>query len=260
MTGRPGETFPELQAALRGRICSGDEARLEAAHAYAARVHAGQRRRSRDPYITHCLAVATILAGWGQSADVVIAGLLHDVLDGVPDLGEASRIAGNDVVALVAAVHAIDGASRQHVPTMSFSEGVATMSSFERQVLTIKLADRLHNARTWRFVEAGVARVKATETASVYAPVAGALGLAEACRELLDRSTAQLVDGGTQPARVLSRALGLLPPQERGRYLVEWTGDLAQLTSERERLAFAAGLVYSALVIRRHAAPPAFTL
>src|SRR5689334_22199552 len=100
MTGRPGETFAELQAVLRGRLGPDDAARLDAAYAYAETVHAGQRRASGDPYVTHCLAVATLLAGWGQSADVVIAGLLHDVLDGAPDLEEARDIAGDEVVAL----------------------------------------------------------------------------------------------------------------------------------------------------------------
>ncbi|WP_088281020.1 HD domain-containing protein [Kineosporia sp. A_224] len=263
MTRRPGETYAELRAAMAARHDADALDRLDAAHALAAHAHQGRVRRSGDPYVTHPVAVALLLVTWDRPTDVVVAGLLHDVLQDGVTTADVRDVAGAWVARLVEGHEHLRAGHR-----LARSRAVGRLCTRTgRAVGTIKVADRLHNARTWKAVPQELVVLKARQTLDVIAPVAVALGLRDVCGELQTRSTAALagvvvgsgfppgptrswalVDGRT--SRLLDRAVRLLPPGLRDRYRVEWFGDLAALPAGRERTRFAAGLIWSAAAIR----------
>lgn len=263
MTRRPGETYAELRAAMAARHDAAALDRLDAAHALAVRTHQGRVRRSGDPYVTHPVAVALLLVTWDRPTDVVLAGLLHDVIEDGATREEVHAVAGPHAARLVAKHDRLEPG--RFLERFRAAAGLWTRDG--RAASTIKVADRLHNARTWESVPRDRVLLKARQTLDVVAPVAVALGLRDAGGELQTRSTAALagavlgnghtpgltpswalVDG--RSSRFLDRAVRLLPPEMRDRYRVEWFGDLAALPAGRERTRFAAGLLWSAAAIR----------
>lgn len=163
---------------------------LDRAFALAAQAHDGQFRRSGDPYITHPVAVAQILADYGLDVEVVVAALLHDVAEDtdVP-LARIAEVAGDPVAQLVDGVTKLD---RLQVPSKQ-AQQAATMRKLvvatagDLRVLLVKLADRLHNVRTLAAMPAHKAQQKAQETLDVYAPLAARLGAEDIKHELEDR-------------------------------------------------------------------------
>ncbi len=151
---------------------------LSRAYARAVRQHSSQRRKSGEPYIIHPIAVAQILADLGMGPLVVAAGLLHDTVEDTDyTLDECRAEFGATVTGLVDGVTKLtkmdygDSAQAETIRKM-----VVAMSRDVR-VLVVKLADRVHNARTWRYVKPSSAQKKARETLDVYAPLANRLGM-----------------------------------------------------------------------------------
>jgi len=159
------------------------------AYAVAERCHRGQTRRSGDPYITHPVSVATILAELGSPADVVAAALLHDTVEDTDYSLDQLRTEFGEVIAVM-----VDGVTKLDKVTYGEAAQAETVRkmivamSRDVRVLLIKLADRLHNARTWKYVSPSSAERKAKETLEIYAPLAHRLGLNTMKWELEDRS------------------------------------------------------------------------
>src|SRR6186997_699795 len=182
---------PDELTALLGYLKPKDVAQIEEAYDVARAAHSGQYRQSGEPYITHPLAVAKILAEWHLDSQAMMAALLHDVVEDTPTTkSEIARRFGKPVADLVDGVSKIDRiefATLQHAQAENFRKMLLAMARDVRVIL-IKLADRLHNMRTL----ADVPRAKwgriASETLDIYAPIAHRLGLNQTYRELQDLS------------------------------------------------------------------------
>jgi guanosine-3',5'-bis(diphosphate) 3'-pyrophosphohydrolase len=126
---------------------------IERAYEVAARWHAGQKRLSGDPYITHPLAVATILAELGMNHETICAALLHDTVEDTPyTLAELRREFGDDVAALVDGVTKLDKVKYGEAAAAETVRKMIVAMARDVRVLVIKLADRLHNMRTLRYL------------------------------------------------------------------------------------------------------------
>ncbi len=151
---------------------------LEHAYRRAVWQHHAQRRRSGEPYIIHPLAVAQILADLGMGPVVVAAGLLHDTVEDTDyTLDQCREEFGDTVAGLVDGVTKL---TNMEVGDSAQAETIRKMvvaMSRDVRVLVVKLADRVHNARTWRYVKPSNAQKKARETLDVYAPLANRLGM-----------------------------------------------------------------------------------
>ncbi len=182
-----------LLVTVRAADPKADTSLLERAFVVAERAHAGQERKSGDPYITHPVAVATILAELGMPTSTLAAALLHDTVEDTDySLDDLRTDFGDEVALLVDGVTKLD---KVHYGDAAQAETVRKMvvaMARDIRVLVIKLADRLHNARTWKFVSAGSAQKKARETLEIYAPLAHRLGMNTIKWELEDLSFATL--------------------------------------------------------------------
>ena len=154
--------------------------RIKRAYLFSEKCHVGQMRQSGDPYITHPLAVANILADMRMDPESLMAGLLHDVIEdtGVTK-GQISRRFGRTVAELVDGVSKlgeIESASRAEQQAESFQKMTLAMSR-DIRVMLVKLADRLHNMRTLGVLSPEKRRRIARETIDIYAPIAQRLGI-----------------------------------------------------------------------------------
>ncbi|WP_392426080.1 RelA/SpoT family protein [Barrientosiimonas humi] len=166
---------------------------IERAYDVAERAHAGQMRKSGDPYITHPLAVATILAELGMTPPTLAAALLHDTVEDTEYSLEQLRAEfGDEIAMLVDGVTKLDKVKYGEAAQSETVRKMVIAMAKDIRVLVIKLADRLHNARTWRYVSAASAQRKATETLEIYAPLAHRLGMNTIKWELEDLSFATL--------------------------------------------------------------------
>lgn len=178
---RSRSTAPEIEPlirALRANHPKADVSVIERAYATAERCHRGQVRKSGEPYITHPVAVATILAEMGMTTPTLVAALLHDTVEDTDyTVEELTAEYGEPIAQLVDGVTKLDkvryGAAAQ---SETLRKMIVAMSR-DIRVLLIKLGDRLHNARTWRFVPPEAAKRKAQETLEIYAPLAHRLGM-----------------------------------------------------------------------------------
>ena len=182
-----------LVTVFRSTHPKGDVEVVRRAYAIAERMHEGQTRKSGDPYITHPLAVATILAELGMTAPTLCAALLHDTVEDTPyTLEELREDFGEEVVQLVDGVTKLDkvvyGESAQ---SETIRKMVVAMSR-DIRVLVIKLADRLHNMRTLRYLRRDKQERIATETLEIFAPLAHRLGMNTIKWELEDLAFATL--------------------------------------------------------------------
>jgi GTP diphosphokinase / guanosine-3',5'-bis(diphosphate) 3'-diphosphatase len=184
----PGPGPDELTAVL-GYLKPADVSLIEAAYEVARAAHSGQYRQSGEPYITHPLAVAKILAEWHLDAQALMAALLHDVVEDTPTTKtEIAKRFGKPVAELVDGVSKIDRiefATLQHAQAENFRKMLLAMARDVRVIL-IKLADRLHNMRTLEAVPAEKQERIARETLDIYAPIANRLGLIALYYELED--------------------------------------------------------------------------
>ena len=169
--------LPIMQA-CRNHHPDEDLSILERAYRRAVIQHSSQRRKSGEPYIIHPLAVAQILADLGMGPLVVAAGLLHDTVEDTDyTLDECRAEFGDTVTGLVGGVTKL---SKMEYGDSAQAETIRKMvvaMSRDVRVLVVKLSDRVHNARTWRYVKSSSAQKKARETLDVYAPLANRLGM-----------------------------------------------------------------------------------
>ena len=204
-----------------------DRDRLWEAYRFGKEAHSGQLRKSGEPYFTHALTVAGILADLRLDVDTLVAGLLHDVVEDTPvTLEELSDRFGEDVEHMVDGVTKISDI-RSHNPDTRQAENyrklVFSIAQDPRTVL-IKLADRLHNMRTVEFLAPDRQQGMSRETLDVYAPLAHRFGLAKVKWELEDRAFKVLdpsayfeVERGVKQSRALREKV----IEEIGRPLVD---------------------------------------
>ena len=165
----------------------GDEIRR--AYEIAAQAHEGQLRKSGEKYITHPVAVAEILAELGLDKSTIIAALLHDTVEDTEyHLPQLRTDFGDEIADLVDGVTKLDKLTYGQTAEAETVRKMVVAMSRDIRVLVVKLADRLHNARTWQYVDPDSARRKARETIDIYAPLAHRLGMNALKWELEDLS------------------------------------------------------------------------
>jgi guanosine-3',5'-bis(diphosphate) 3'-pyrophosphohydrolase len=185
-------SLPPYVLALKERVAylpPEQVARVLRAYEVGAQAHEGQARKSGEPYITHPVAVAGILAELGLDAETIIAAILHDTLeDTALSRTELAGEFGETVADLVDGVTKLDKmrfSSRQEADAESFRKMLLAMAR-DLRVILIKLADRLHNMRTLGAKDADSRRRIARETLEIYAPIAQRLGMNKFKAELQD--------------------------------------------------------------------------
>jgi GTP diphosphokinase / guanosine-3',5'-bis(diphosphate) 3'-diphosphatase len=197
---------PLLDQGRFGYLKPKDVARLAEAYRFSEAAHAGQRRQSGDPYISHPLAVAEILADWHLDGQTLMAALLHDVTEDTKvTKDEISDTFGKPVAELVDGVSKLDKIEFQSAADAqaeNFRKMLLAMARDVRVIL-IKLADRLHNMRTLDAVNPAKRRRVARETMEIYAPIANRLGLNTLYHELQELAFSHLYPSRY---RVLSKA------------------------------------------------------
>ena len=178
---------------VRANHPKADLALLERAYATAEKHHRGQMRKSGDPYITHPLAVTTILADIGMTEPTLVAALLHDTVEDTPYTLDALRADfGDEVAALVDGVTKLDKVKYGDSAQAETIRKMIVAMSKDIRVLVIKLADRLHNMRTLRYVKHETQERKSRETLEIYAPLAHRLGMNTLKWELEDLAFATM--------------------------------------------------------------------
>ena len=190
-----------------GYLKPDDIARVETAYQFSEAAHHGQFRASGDPYISHPLAVANILAQLHLDSQALSAALLHDVVEDTEvTKSDISRKFGKPVADLVDGVSKLDRIefeTHEEAQAENFRKMLLAMARDVRVIL-IKLADRLHNMRTLGAVPAEKRRRVARETLEIYAPIANRLGLNSIYQELEDLAFMYL---HPMRHRVLAKAL-----------------------------------------------------
>ncbi len=197
LTGWSNESYsPILEPLLRivrARNPKEDFDLIQRAFTVAEQYHEGQKRKSGDPYITHPVAVATILAEMGMTGSTLAAALLHDTVEDTSyTLVELERDFGPEITMLVDGVTKLDKVEFGDAAQAETVRKMVIAMAKDIRVLVIKLADRLHNARTWRFVSAASSGKKARETLDIFAPLAHRLGMNAMKWELEELSFAAL--------------------------------------------------------------------
>ena len=162
---------------------------LRRAYDFSASQHRDQVRRSGEPYLTHPLAVATILAGLHLDSSSIVAGLLHDVVEDTPSTTEKiSEQFGKDVGNIVSGVTKIsklEFATEEQAEAENLRRMILAMVD-DIRVILVKLADRLHNMRTLEYLSPARRERMARETREIYAPLANRLGIGKIKLELED--------------------------------------------------------------------------
>ncbi len=168
-----------------------DDELIRRAFTVADKAHQGQLRKSGEEYITHPVAVSEILAQLGLNTTTVVASLLHDTVEDTPySLEQLRNDFGDEVANLVDGVTKLDKLTYGPTAEAETVRKMVIAMSRDIRVLVIKLADRLHNARTWGYVSSDSAARKARETLDIYAPLAHRLGMNAIKWELEDLSFA----------------------------------------------------------------------
>ena len=192
---------------LSGYMKSEDIAQLESAYHFSETAHQGQFRKTGDPYISHPIAVASILAQWHLDPQALTAALLHDVMEDTHvTKDEISRRFGKPVADLVDGLSKLDKIefqTQEQAQAENFRKMLLAMARDVRVIL-IKLADRLHNMRTLNVMHAEQRRRIARETMEIYAPIANRLGLNTIYQELQELAFRYLYP---TRYRVLSKAV-----------------------------------------------------
>jgi len=194
--GRNQNEKPELEPlfrSVRANHPKADLALLERAYRTAEHLHRNQTRKSGDPFITHPLAVTTILADIGMTEPTLVASLLHDTVEDTPyTLDELRSDFGDEVAQLVDGVTKLDKVQYGETAQAETIRKMIVAMARDIRVLVIKLADRLHNMRTVRYVKQSTQERQATESLDIYAPLAHRLGMNTIKWELEDLAFATL--------------------------------------------------------------------
>jgi GTP diphosphokinase / guanosine-3',5'-bis(diphosphate) 3'-diphosphatase len=187
--GRRSTGISQLLDKLEGYLPPAQVERVREAYDFGAERHQGQKRVSGEPYITHPVAVADILADLKLDADTLVAAILHDVIEDTPTAkAEIASIFGQVVAELVDGVSKLDQIqfkNRQEAQAESFRKMLLAMVR-DIRVIMVKLADRMHNMRTLGVMPPVKRRRIARETLEIYAPIAERLGLYAVKLELED--------------------------------------------------------------------------
>jgi RelA/SpoT family (p)ppGpp synthetase len=187
--GRRSIGINQLIDKLEGYLPPEEVERVQAAYDFAYQAHEGQRRRSGQPYITHPVAVADLLADLRLDAQTLIAAILHDVMEDTPTVkDEITTRFGPEVAELVDGVSKLDQIqfkSRAEAQAESFRKMLLAIVR-DIRVIMVKLADRTHNMRTLGAMPPAKRRAIARETLEIYAPIANRLGMHSIKVELED--------------------------------------------------------------------------
>lgn len=189
LTNKPVKTLEDLLVRIRTYFPNGDLSVIEKAYLFSEKMHEGQIRRSGEPYISHPLSVAAILADLHLDLDTIATGLLHDTVEDTEATLEDIRREFGDVIA-----HLVDGVTK--IGQMKFKDShekqgenirkmIVAMGKDVRVIL-VKLADRLHNMRTLNFMPFEKQERIALETLEIYCPLAGRMGISSLKTELED--------------------------------------------------------------------------
>ena len=183
------KSLKKLNKNLSSYLNNSQLEQVNKAYLYAANAHSGQFRSNGDPYVTHPVAVAEILAKFKMDEDCLTAAMLHDVIEdsGIPKSFLKKEFNSN-VAELVDGVSKLDKISlnsKQEEQAENFQKMVLAMSQ-DIRVIVLKLADRLHNMRTLEFLSEERQKRIALETLEIYAPIAHRLGMHQIYRELED--------------------------------------------------------------------------
>ncbi|WP_068484394.1 RelA/SpoT family protein [Pseudoclavibacter helvolus] len=188
---QPVHVLEPILKSLRKHDPRANTALVQRAYEVAKDAHEGQFRRSGEPYITHPVAVAKILADLGIGSITVAAALLHDTVEDTEyTLDELRSDFGDEIAMLVDGVTKLDKVKYGDNAQAETVRKMVVAMSKDIRVLVIKLADRLHNARTWGFMSPEKAKSKAKETLEIYAPLAHRMGIQAMKNELEDLSFA----------------------------------------------------------------------
>lgn len=186
-------TADQLIDRCRLFLSTADVEKIREAYRYADNAHLGQFRKSGEPYITHPIAVASILASWKMDAETIEAGLMHDVLEDTPigkrEMVEKFGVAVAELVDGVSKLDKLRFSSNEVAQAESFRKMLLAMSKDVRVIL-VKLADRLHNLRTLGVMRPEKRARIARETLDIYVPIAHRLGMNNVFRELQELSFA----------------------------------------------------------------------
>ncbi len=181
--------FQKFRQQIAAYLKPEDVGRIEAAYHFAEQAHQGQLRISGEPYITHPVAVASIVAEWHLDPQALTAALLHDVMEDThitkQEIADRFGKAAAELVDGLSKLDKIEFRSHEEAQAENFRKMLLAMAT-DLRVILVKLADRLHNMRTLDFVRPAKRRRIANETLEIYAPIANRLGLNTLYRELQD--------------------------------------------------------------------------
>ena len=226
------QTIDALDSTLRSYLNTDQSSQVRRAYYFAEQAHYGQMRRSGEPYVTHPLAVASILADMHMDHQSLMAAMLHDVIE---DTGIDKNAIGGQFGSTVAEL--VDGVSK--LTQMEFStleekqaenfQKMALAMARDIRVILVKLADRLHNMRTLGVLPPDKARRIARETLDIYAPIAMRLGMNNVRMEFED-----LGFGALYPMRARRISAALLKARGNRKELVDKIRHQIETTLEQE--------------------------
>ncbi len=189
--GAEQEQFRKLLETVRDARPKDDPEPIEKAFLFAEKYHAGQRRKSGEPYLSHPLHVAQILAEMRMDVTAIVTGILHDIVEDTPvTVGEIQKLFGETVAQCVDGVtklSKIDFFSAEDRQSENYRKLLLAMVK-DIRVIVVKLADRLHNMRTLSALAPEKQMRIARETSEIYAPIAHRLGMGKVRGELEDLS------------------------------------------------------------------------
>ena len=218
-------TADDLVTLVRGYHPKTNEALIRAAYAYGERMHDGQLRHSGEPYFTHPVAVAAILAEQQLDDATIITALLHDTIEDTPaSYGEVQELFGTDVAELVDGVTKLTNlqlTSSETKQAENFRKLFMAMSK-DLRVILVKLSDRLHNMRTIKAMRPDKQSQKARETMDIFAPLAGRMGM-QWMREELEDLAFQVLNADARKS-IMRRFITL--QNETGDVIVRITTDM----------------------------------